>query len=114
MKYYLLNRNEVKKNIWTNPMLVKTKSLSKIEKIRRLRKQLDTLTNQVVKELKESNVINDERIEILLNGEGVTEITNKDYNALLVMSLYDTQEQRMSACNKSEVLKGKLWDNEIR
>jgi hypothetical protein len=113
MKYYLLNKDEVKKNIWTNPILVKTKSFSKLEKIRKMKKQIEVLTKQVVKELKESNVINDERIEMMFKGENLTEISLKDYNALIVMGLYDKQEQRIHACNRTGVLQGKLYGDSI-
>lgn len=115
MKYFLLNKQEVKKDIWINPILIKTKSLVKIKKIRALQKKLDTLLKAVKKDLYDCNAgINDERIQTLLDDNNVTEITSRDYNALLVMSLLDTQEQRIKCCNKSSVLKGKLYGTEIR
>ena len=113
MKFYLLNKNEVKKDIFKNPILVRTKSLSKINKLKKLKKQLATLEKQVLKDLKDLNVINDEIINRFLEDCG-EEITRKDYNSLLVMSLLDTQEQRIKCCNKSDVLKGKLYGTEIR
>lgn len=115
MKYYLLNKQEVKDNIWENPILIRTKSLGKIKRIRTLQKKLDTLMKQVEKELKESNTSSlYDKFDMLIKDENVTEITKTDYNALLVMCLMDTQEQRIKCCNKSEVLKGKLFGNEIR
>lgn len=115
MKYYLLNRDEVKENIWTNPILIRTKSLSKIKKIRTLQKKLNTLLKQVEKELKESNTVSThDKFSLLIDNEDATEISRADYNALLVMCLMDTQEQRIRCCNKSETLKGKLYGNTIR
>lgn len=115
MKYYLLNKQEVKKNIWTNPILVRTKCLSKIKKIRTLQKKLNSLLKTVKADLYAINSgLNEERIDMLLKGENLDEITRNDYNALLVLSLLDTQEQRIKACNRSTVLQGKLWGNEIR
>lgn len=117
MKYFLLNKKEVKNDIWTNPILVRTKSLSKIKKIRTLQKKLDTLVKQVTKELKESNNVSSSTQEIidqLFLGENLTEVTSKEYNALKVMCLYDNQLQRIQACNKTEVLKGKLYGDQIK
>lgn len=117
MKYYLLNRDDVKKNIWTNPLVIKTKSLGKIKKIRTLKKKLDTLMNQVQKELRESNIwsrATDDIIDKLLYGGTEVEITKHEFDALYALSLYDTQEQRIRFCNKTTVLKGRLFGNEIR
>ena len=114
MKFYLMNKDEVKKNIFKNPILLRTKSLAKIVKFRKLQKQLDLLKKQIVTELKSSNAaINDEIISNFLVDCG-DEITRQEYNSLLVMCLMDTQEQRISCCNKSQILKGKLWGTEIR
>lgn len=115
MKYYILNRDEVKHNIWANPMLVKTKCLAKINKIKSLQKQLARLQKEVEADLYNNNAaMCEERVNLLYAGENVTEITKQDYNALLVMCLLDTQEQRIKTCNKTEILKGKLYGNEIR
>ena len=115
MKYYLVNKQEVKENIWTNPILIRTKCLSKIKKVRTLQKKLDTLLKAVKKDLYDNNAgMTDERIQRLLNGEGVEEITRSDYNSLLVMCLLDTQEQRIRTCNKTEVLKGNLYGSQIK
>lgn len=113
MKFYLLNKDEVKHDIFKNPILVRTKSLAKINKLRKLKKQLALLEKQVKTELKNSNAITDEIIEKFLENSG-EEITRQDYNALLVLCLMDTQEQRIKCCNKSTVLKGKLYGVEIR
>lgn len=115
MKYYLLNKDEIKDNIWTNPILIRTKCLSKIKKIRTLQKKLDSLLKTVKTDLYSTNSgINEERITMLLKGENVDEITRADYNTLLVLCLLDTQEQRIKTCNKSNILKGKLWGNQIK
>lgn len=116
MKYFLLNKDEVKKDIFVNPVLVRTKSWGKIKKYQTLKKKLDTLLSQITKELNESNPkysCQDVYIDRLLNEEP-TEITVKDYNALYGLPLYDTELQRIKVCNRSEVLKGKLWGKEIR
>lgn len=115
MKFYLLNKEAVKEDIWTNPILIKTKCASKINKIRTLQKKLNTLLNTVKKELYNDNAgLNEEKIEQLIQGDGLTEVSRQEYNSLLVMSLFDTQEQRIKCCNKTEVLKGKLYGNTIK
>ena len=115
MKYYILNRQEVKNDIWVNPIIIRTKCLSKINKIKSLRKKLKALEKAVTKDLFELNAgMTQDKMEMLIEGETKEEITRADYNALLPMCLYETQEQRIRACNKSQVLKGRLYGNEIR
>lgn len=117
MKYFLLNREEVKNDIWVNPQVVKTKSLSKIKKARVLKDKLDKLLTQIQKELKESNIwskaTEEVMNELLFSGKDV-EITKQEFDVLYALSLYDTQEQRIKMCNKTEVLKGKLYGKEIK
>ena len=48
MKYYLLNREDIKKDISTNPLMIKTKSFAKIKKLKSLQKQVDKLLQQVI------------------------------------------------------------------
>ena len=55
MKYYILNKEEVRKNIWTNPIVMKTKSYSKIVQLRSLLSKIDKLKASIIKEIKESN-----------------------------------------------------------
>ena len=43
MKYFLLNKEEVKKNIWNNPILVRTKCWGKIKKYQTLKSKLKIL-----------------------------------------------------------------------
>lgn len=115
MKYYLLNKKEIKEDIWTHPIIVRTKSLSKIKKIRSLQKKLDYLLKQVRKDLFEGNAgMTDSTFNLLLDGSTAEEITRSDYNSLLVMCILDTQEQRIRCCNKTEILKGKLFGNQIK
>ena len=115
MKYYILNRKEVKENIWTNPILIRTKSLSKIKKLKTLQKKIDSLLKSIRKDLFDNNAgLNEEKIQLMLSGETTEEITRSDYNSLLVMSLLDTQEQRIKVCNKTEILKGKLYVDSIK
>lgn len=115
MKYYLLNKEECIKNINTNPILIRTRALGKIKKARALQKKLDVLMKQIRKDLSELNVaLTEEKINLLLSGETVEEITNKEYNAMYAIPLYDTQEQRMSSYCKTSIMKGKLYGNEIR
>ena len=117
MKYYLLNRDEVKKDIWVNPLVVKTKSLGKIKKIRTLKEKLDKLMVQVQKELRESNIWSrstDTILDKLLFGGTEVELTKSEFDTLYALSLYDTQEQRIKMCNRTSVLKGRLFGNEIR
>lgn len=114
MKYYLLNKEDVRQNIWVNPLLIRTKSLGKIKKVRALQKKLDSLMKVIMKDLKENNAaLTDEKVKLLLDGTTCEEITRNDYNKMYAVPLYDTQEQRMSSYSKTEVLKGKLWGNEI-
>ena len=49
MKYYLLNKDDIKKNIYINPQMIKTKSFSKIKRLKTLQKQLEKITNQIKK-----------------------------------------------------------------
>lgn len=115
MKYYLLNKKEVKEDIWTHPIIVRTKSLSKIKKIRTLQKKLDSLLRAVKKDLFDNNAgMTDRTLELLLDGSTAEEITRSDYNSLLVMRILDTQEQKIKCCNKTEILKGKLFGNQIK
>lgn len=115
MKYYLLNKDAIKHDIWTHPLLVRTKSLSKIKKIRALQKKLDALMKAVRKDLFDGNAgMTDSTLQMLLDGSTAEEITRSEYNSLLVMSILDTQEQKIRCCNKTEILKGKLYGNEIR
>ena len=114
MKYYLLNKEEVIENIWVNPILIKTKSLSKINKYRKLTEQVKKLRAQILKEYKETNnTTYDDYINLFLEKGGV-EITSSEYNRMKPVCLYDRQEQRISAYAKTTVLKGKLYGNKIR
>lgn len=114
MKYYLLNKQDCLDNIWTNPKILKTKSFAKIEKLKRLEKQIDKLKKDIYKEIKSSNsrMTPDEYIEQLLSGE-VDEITGVDFNALYNLPLYDLQAQRINCYNRSETLRGKLYGDQI-
>lgn len=118
MKYYLLNKDEVRKNIWTNPVVVKTKSFSKITQLRSLLSKIDKLRAGIIKELKESNGFlsyvenQDEFIENFIKDFG-DEITSSEYTNLKMLGLYDRQEQRISVLNKTQILKGKLVGDEI-
>ena len=118
MKYYLLNKDDIKKNIYINPQMIKTKSFSKIKRLKTLQKQLEKITNQIKKELSETNHYfnNNEIIDKFLNMdiEQLTEISSKEYNKLKLLFLFDTQEQRINVCNKTSVLKGKLYGTEIK
>lgn len=114
MKYYLLNKEEVMENIWVNPILIKTKSLSKINKYKKLLEQTKKLKAQILKEFKETNnTMYEDYINLFLEKGGV-EITNSEYNRMKPVCLYDRQEQRISAYAKTTVLKGKLYGNKIR
>lgn len=113
MKYYIYNAEDCRKDIWTNPILVKTKSLSKIKQYRTLLKKLTKLEKDIKTELKISNaVMNDDILKMVMEKDG-DEITNSEYNALYTVALYDRQEQRISSYNKTNILKGKLVGNEI-
>ena len=117
MKYFLLNKEEIKQDIFINPMLVRTKSWGKIKKYQNLKKKLDTLYKQIEKDLKDCNSWShstSDVIDKLLHDEKITEITCKDYNALYGLALYDDEVTRIKVCNRSEVLKGKLWGKEIK
>ena len=114
MKYYLLNKEDVRQNIWVNPILIRTKCLGKIKKVRALQKKLDSLMKTVMKDLKENNAaITDEKVKLLLDGTTCEEISRNDYNKMYAVPLYDTQEQRISSYAKTKVLKGKLYGAEI-
>lgn len=114
MKYFLLNKQDVKQNIWTNPILVKTKCMTKIKKLKSLQKKIDILYKTIKKDLYDNNAgLNDDKINLFLSQEH-TEITNKEYNSLSVLSLLDTAEQRIKICNKTNVLKGKLYGDQIK
>lgn len=117
MKYFLLNREQVKKDIFVNPELVKTKSWGKIKKYQTLKKKLDYLYKQIETDLKNCNTMSystEDIINKLLHDDKITEITSKDYNVLYGIALYDDEISRIKICNKSEVLKGKLYGREIR
>lgn len=117
MKYYLLNRDSVKKDIWVNPLVIKTKSLGKIKKARLLKEKLDKLVTQIQKELKDSNIWSrstDEIMNTLIFGGNEIELTKYEFDTLSTLSLYDTQEQRIKMFNKTKVLKGRLFGTEIR
>lgn len=118
MKYYILNKEEVRKNIWTNPIVMKTKSYSKIVQLRSLLSKIDKLKANIIKEIKESNGFlsyvedKDEFIEKFIQDCGV-EITSSEYTNLKMLGLYDRQEQRIQVLNRTNVLKGKLVGDEI-
>lgn len=40
MKYYILNKQQVKQDIWVNPILIRTKSLAKIKKDKKFTKEI--------------------------------------------------------------------------
>ena len=114
MKYYLLNKEEIKENIWINPILVKTKSLSKIKQYRKLKDKLERLKTQIIKELRDTNNFSyDDKINLFLENQG-DEITCSEYNSIKPVGLYDQQEQRIRAYNKTKILKGKLYGNRIK
>ena len=118
MKYYILNKEEVRKNIWTNPIIMKTKSYSKIVQLRSLLSKIDKLKASIIKEIKESNGFlayvenKDEFIEKFIQDCGV-EITSSEYTNLKMLGLYDRQEQKIQVLNRTNVLKGKLVGDEI-
>lgn len=118
MKYYLLNKEEVRKNIWANPRIMKTKSYSKIKQLRSLLNKIEKLKASIVKELKESNGFisyledKDAFINSFLENCG-DEVTSSEYTNLKMLSLYDRQEQRIQVLNKTNILKGKLVGEEI-
>jgi hypothetical protein len=118
MKYYLLNKEEVRKNIWANPRIMKTKSYSKIKQLRSLLSKIEKLKASIVKELKESNGFisyledKDAFINSFLENCG-DEVTSSEYTNLKMLSLYDRQEQRIQVLNKTNILKGKLVGDEI-
>ena len=83
--------------------------------LRSLQKKLDILLKAVKKDLYDSNAgLDEQKINNFIYGDCAEEISRQDYNSLLVMSLFDTQEQRIKTCNKSEILKGKLYGSEIK
>ena len=118
MKYYILNKEEVRKNIWTNPIVMKTKSYSKIVQLRSLLSKIDKLKASIIKEIKESNGFlsyvedKDAFIEKFIQDCGI-EITSSEYTNLKMLGLYDRQEQRIQVLNRTNVLKGKLVGDEI-
>lgn len=118
MKYYLLNKEEVRKNIWANPRIMKTKSYSKIKQLRSLLNKIEKLKASIIKELKESNGFisyledKDAFIDSFLENCG-DEVTSLEYTNLKMLSLYDRQEQRIQVLNKTNILKGKLVGDEI-
>ena len=118
MKYYILNKEEVRKNIWTNPIVMKTKSYSKIVQLRSLLSKIDKLKASIIKEIKESNGFlsyvedKDEFIEKFIQDCGI-EITSSEYTNLKMLGLYDRQGQRIQVLNRTNVLKGKLVGDEI-
>ena len=118
MKYYILNKEEVRKNIWTNPIVMKTKSYSKIVQLRSLLSKIDKLKASIIKEIKEYNGFlsyvedKDECIEKFIQYCGI-EITSSEYTNLKMLGLYDRQGQRIQVLNRTNVLKGKLVGDEI-
>ena len=75
----------------------------------------DSGKKAVKKDLYDSNAgLDEQKINNFIYGDCAEEISRQDYNSLLVMSLFDTQEQRIKTCNKSEILKGKLYGSEIK
>lgn len=113
MKYFLLNKNEIKHNIWTNPLLIKTKAYSKIKKYRNLLSKIEKLKKEIYKELKETNnTTYEDKIILFIEKDG-DEITHSEYNSIKPIALYDKQEQRIRAYNKTNILKGNLIGNEI-
>jgi hypothetical protein len=113
MKYFILNTDDVRNDIWTNPKLVKTKSMGKIKRYRALLKSVNKLYKEITTELKQTNaVISDEIISEILERDG-DEITCSEYNALYTVALYDRQEQRITSLNKTTILSGKLYGNKI-
>ena len=117
MKYYLLNKQEIKDNININPIMIKTKSFVKLKKLKSLQKQVGKLFEQIKKELWDTNNFStgtyiDKFLDMEL--EDLTEITSQEYSKLKTLFLLDTQEQRISICNKTTVLKGKLYGNQIK
>ena len=114
MKYYLLNKEECRQNIWNNPELVKTKSFAKIEKYKSLVKKIEKLKADITKELRSTNtrMIKDEWIDLILT-QDLDEITVQEYNAMYPLCLFDRQEQRMGCYNKTKIMKGKLYGDEI-
>ena len=118
MKYYILNKEDVRKNIWTNPIVMKTKSYSKIVQLRSLLSKIDKLKASIIKAITESNGFlsyvenKDEFIEKFIQDCGV-EITSSEYTNLKMLGLYDRQEQRIQVLNRTNVLKGKLVGDEI-
>ena len=114
MKYFLLNKNEIKHNIWTNPILIKTKAYSKIKKYRSLLLKIEKLKKEIYKELKETNNTSyEDKIKFFIENDG-DEITCAEYNSMKPIILYDQQEQRIRAYNKTKILKGKLYGNRIK
>ena len=113
MKYYLMNKQEVLKDINTNPILIKTKSLSKIKKYRTLLAKVNKLRADIEKELKLTNTaMTDEKIEMVLNKDG-EELTSSEFNSMYAIPLYDDELQRIRAYNKTKVMHGKLVGTEI-
>lgn len=108
-----MNKQEVLKDINTNPILIKTKSLSKIKKYRTLLAKVNKLRADIEKELKLTNTaMTDEKIEMVLNKDG-EELTSSEFNSMYAIPLYDDELQRIRAYNKTKVMHGKLVGTEI-
>lgn len=113
MKYYLINKSDIKLDVFTNPIVIKTTSLPKINRIKLLQKQINKLKEDVLKELKNNNTVkyNPEILESFLDCQG-DEITRSDYNKLYGSPLYDSREQRISLFNKTEIMRFEVFPKE--
>ena len=56
MKYYLVNKEEIKSNVFANPIVIKTNSLPKIYRMRLLQKQLNKLKSDIIRELQTNKI----------------------------------------------------------
>ena len=105
MKYFLLNKDDIKRDIDINPLLIKTKSYSKIKKYRTLLNKLQKLEKEILKELRETNnSYSDINNNLFIKNDG-TEISCSDYNRIKPICLYDEQLQRIRAYNRTEIFK---------
>ena len=110
MKYYLVNKEEIKSNVFANPIVIKTNSLPKIYRMRLLQKQLNKLKSDIIRELQTNNAVkyNPEILESFLDNQG-DEITRSDYNKLYGSPLYDTRQQRIDLFHKTEILRFEVF-----
>lgn len=114
MKYFLLNKEEVRKDIETHPIVYKTKSHSKIVQYRNLLKKIEKLKKEITKELRDTNnIVPDDMLNTIFENSG-EEITTTEYNTLRVIPLYDNVLQKLKAYNKTNILKGKLYGKELK